>query len=89
MSRVGARLALRELYLEVLPHHANQVPNDLQVHILGELRQAKEDSSQVNGVIVLLEHFKVDGQGLLDDRIVILGDLAEIESNCIDFLELR
>ena len=38
---------------------------------------------------MLLEHFKVDGQGLLNDCIIILGDLAEIKPDCVDLLELR
>ena len=37
---------------------------------------------------MLLEHFEVDGQSLLDNCIVIFRNLPEIDSNRICLLEL-
>ena len=65
-------IALVKLDFEVLSHHTDQVPDDLQVDILCELWQSKEDSSQMHRLTVLLQYLKVDSESLFDDLIVIL-----------------
>ena len=42
------RLALAQLHLEVFSHDPDQVPDYLQIDILGELRQAQKDSTQMH-----------------------------------------
>ena len=81
-------LALTQFDLEVFSHDTDQVPNDLQVDILGELRQSKEHSTQMHRRRVLLKNFKVDGKCLLDYRIVLLGHFAKVDPNSISFFQL-
>ena len=48
VSGVAGSLTLIELNFEILAHDSNQVPNDLQVDILGELGKAEEDGTQMH-----------------------------------------
>ena len=78
-----------KLNFEVLPHHSNQIPDDLQVDILRELGQTKEDSTQMHWLTMLLQHFEEDSECLFDDRVVVLWNFTEVKSNGIDFFQLR
>ena len=87
MCRSRGCVALVKLDFEVLSHHTDQVPNDLQVDILSELRQTKEDGTQMHRLRMLLQNFKEDSQSLLYDCVVVFRHFSKVETNGICFFQ--
>lgn len=87
MCRSRGCVALVKFDFEVLSHHADQVPNDLQVDIRSELGQAKEDGTQMHRLRMLLQDFKEDSQSLLYDCVVVFRHFSKVETNGICFFQ--
>jgi hypothetical protein len=82
-------MRLEKFNLEVLTHDCDQVPHNLNVHILRELGQTQKDRPQQRRLSLVLDDVEVDRKCFLDNLVIGFRDLSKVQSDSICLFQFR